>query len=177
MKLKQEGKGASVHKPAIEVDDIAIIYKSFNLDVPTDLQNKVFVDFMLFYCNRGRENLRELKKTDFTFHGSGDNKYIALRDHSTKNHRGDSKDDNESHVMPSNPLCPVKSFVKYLSVLHPDCDYFWQRPKPIRKKKLISGLIRLLLKKTTLGDKMKNLPKQLNLSKLYIQITACELPP
>jgi hypothetical protein len=83
------------------VDDIAIIYKSFNLDVPNDLQNKVFVDFMLFYCNRGRENLRELKKTDFTFHGSGDNKYIALRDHSTKNHRGDSKDDNESHVMPS----------------------------------------------------------------------------
>jgi hypothetical protein len=52
------------------------------------------------------------------------------------NHRGDSKDDNESqggrlYVMPSNPLCPVKSFVKYLSVLHPDCDYFWQRPKPI----------------------------------------------
>ena len=109
---------------------------------------------MLFYCNRGRENLRELKKTDFTFHGSGDNKYIALRDHSTKNHRGDSKDDNESqgerlYVMPSNPLCPVKSFVKYLSVLHPDCDYFWQRPKPIEEKKLlISGLIRLLLEKT-----------------------------
>jgi hypothetical protein len=24
--------------------------------------------------------------------------------------------------------------VKYLSVLHPDCDYFWQRPKPIEKK-------------------------------------------
>jgi hypothetical protein len=38
----------------------------------------------------------ELKKTDFSFHGSGDNKYIALWDHSTKNHRGDSKDDNES---------------------------------------------------------------------------------
>jgi hypothetical protein len=26
----------------------------------------------------------------------GDNKYIALRDHSTRNHRGDIKDDNES---------------------------------------------------------------------------------
>ena len=96
VKLKQEGKGASVHNPPIEVDDIAIIYKSFNLDVLNDLQNKIFVDFMLFFCNRGRENLRELKKTDFSFHGSGDNKYIALRDHSTKNHRGDSKDDNES---------------------------------------------------------------------------------
>lgn len=142
VKLEQEGKGpqgGQCPQTPIEVDDIAIIYKSFNLDVPNDLQNKVFVDFMLFYCNRGRENLRELKKTDFSFHGSGDNKYIALRDHSTKNHRGDSKDDNESqggrlYVMPSNPLCPVKSFVKYLSVLHPDCDYFWQRPKPIEKQ-------------------------------------------
>ena len=90
VKLKQEGKGVSIHKPPIEVDDIAIIYKSFNLDVCTDLKNKLFVDFMLFYCNRCRENLRELKKTDFSFHGSGDNKYIALRDHSTKNHCGDS---------------------------------------------------------------------------------------
>jgi hypothetical protein len=85
VKIKGEGKGASVHKPPIEVDDIAIIYKSFNLDVPTDLQSKVFVDFMLFYCNRGREILRELQNTDFSFHGSGDNKYIALRDHATKN--------------------------------------------------------------------------------------------
>lgn len=172
VKLKQEGKGAIVHKPPIEVDDIAIIYKSFNLDVPNDLQNKVFVDFMLFYCNRGRENLRELKKTDFSFHGSGDNKYIALRDHSTKNHRGDSKDDNESqggrlYVMPSNPLCPVKSFVKYLSVLHPDCDYFWQRPKPIEKKTVDIWFDKAPLGKNTLGDKMKNLSKQLNLSKLY----------
>jgi hypothetical protein len=39
VKLKQEGKGASVHKPPIEVDDIAIIYKSYNLDVPNDLQS------------------------------------------------------------------------------------------------------------------------------------------
>jgi hypothetical protein len=39
-------------------------------------------------------------------------KYTALRDLSTQNRRGDSKDDNESqggrlYVMPSNPLCPV----------------------------------------------------------------------
>jgi hypothetical protein len=138
VRLKQAGKGVSVHKPPMEVDDIAIIYKSFNLDEPTDLQNNVFVDFMLFYCNRGRENLRELKKTDFSFHGSSDDKYIALRNLSTKNHCGDSKDDNESqggrlYVMSSCPLCPVKLFVKYLSVLHPDCDYFWPRPKPIEK--------------------------------------------
>ena len=113
-----------------------------------------------------------MKKTDFSFHGSGDNKYIALRDHSTKNHRGDSKDDNESqgerlYVMPSNPLCPVISFVKYLSMLHPDCDYFWQRPKPIEKNPVDIWFDKASLGKNTLGDKMKNLSKQLNLSKLY----------
>ena len=39
VKLKQEGKGTSVHKPPIEVNDISLIYKSFNLNIPTDLQN------------------------------------------------------------------------------------------------------------------------------------------
>jgi hypothetical protein len=58
---------------------MANLMQVFVLDVRTDLKNKLFVDFMLFYCNRGRENLRELKKTDFSFHESGDNKYIALR--------------------------------------------------------------------------------------------------
>jgi hypothetical protein len=89
-----------------------------------------------------------------------------------KNHRGDSKDDNGSqggrlYVMPSNPMCPGKSFVKYLSVLHPDCDYFWQRPKPIENKTVDIWFDKAPLGKNTLGDKMKNLSKQLNLSKLY----------
>ena len=57
--------------------------------------------------------------------------------------------------------------MKYLSVLHPDCDYFWQRPKPIEKTVDIWFDIKALLGKNTLGDKMKNLSKQLNLSKLY----------
>jgi hypothetical protein len=54
--------------------------------------------------------------------------------------------------MPSNLLCPVKSFVKYLSVLHPDCDYIWQCPKPIEKKTVdIWFDIKVLLGKNTLG--------------------------
>ena len=70
-------------------------------------------------------------------------------------------------MIPSNPLCPVKSFVKYLSVLHPDCDYFWQRPKPIEQKTVDIWFDKAPLGKNTLGDKMKNLSKQLNLNKLY----------
>ena len=50
---------------------------------------------MLFFCNRGRENLRELKRDDFKFEGTGENRYVELRDHLTKNHRGDGNDDEE----------------------------------------------------------------------------------
>jgi hypothetical protein len=63
---------------------------------------------------------------------------------------GTSRLNDESHVMPSNPLCPVKSFVKYLSVLHPDCDYFWQRPKPIEKKPVDIWFNKALLGKNKL---------------------------
>ena len=83
------------------------------------------------------------------------NKYIALRDHSTtKSHRDVSKDDKESqggrlYVMPSNPLCPVKSFVKYLSVLHPDFDYCWQFPKANWKQNTVD----IWFDKAPLGQK------------------------
>ena len=30
-----------------------------------------------------------------------------------------------------NALCPVRSFEKYLSVLNPNCDSMWQRPRDI----------------------------------------------
>ena len=30
-------------------------------------------------------------------------------------------------------LCPVRSFEKYLSLLNPNCKYFWQRRKPVEK--------------------------------------------
>ena len=82
IKLKQEGKGASVPNTPIE---LAIIYKSFNLDVPTDLHNKVFVGLMLFHCNRDQENLRKLKKTYITFHVSDDKQiYSSTRSFNNK---------------------------------------------------------------------------------------------
>lgn len=81
VKLKQEGKGISVHKPPIQNDDLKKLYGSFDPNVPADLQNKVFIDFMLYYCYRGRENLRDLQKSDFQIHGSGDQRFVVLKDH------------------------------------------------------------------------------------------------
>jgi len=59
VKLKQ--KGISVHKPPIQNNDLKKLYDSFDLNVPADLQNKVFIEFMLYYCNRGRKNLWDLQ--------------------------------------------------------------------------------------------------------------------
>jgi hypothetical protein len=64
VKLKQERKGISVNKPPIQNDDLKKLYDSFDLNVPVDLQNKVFIEFMLYFCNHGRENLRDLQKSD-----------------------------------------------------------------------------------------------------------------
>jgi hypothetical protein len=52
VKLKKEGKGIRVHKPPIQNDDLKKLYDSFDLNVSADLQNKVFIEFMLYYCNR-----------------------------------------------------------------------------------------------------------------------------
>ena len=77
VKLKKVGKGLSEQKPRIEADDLAVLYNSFDLDSPVDLQNKVFINFMINVCNHGRENLRELTKLDFKFHGFCENKYVT----------------------------------------------------------------------------------------------------
>lgn len=59
--------------PPFEADDLAVLYAVFDLKRknPSNLQNKVFFDFIIYFRNRGRENLKELKKQDFE--GSGPN--------------------------------------------------------------------------------------------------------
>ena len=55
-------------------EDLKKLYESdvFNQNSPETLQNKVFFEVMLYFCRRGRQNLRELKKTDFSFSTDGE---------------------------------------------------------------------------------------------------------
>jgi hypothetical protein len=39
-------------KQPIQNDDLKKLDDSFDLNVPANLQNKVFIEFMLYYCNR-----------------------------------------------------------------------------------------------------------------------------
>ncbi|XP_069105383.1 uncharacterized protein [Argopecten irradians] len=52
-------------------------------------------------------------------------------DELSKNHRENDKEIT-SGLMPESPgslYCPVASFEKYITKLHPDCDRLWQRPR------------------------------------------------
>lgn len=93
--LKKGGLGDSKHKAVIIEQDLKRLYDSSALstETPEGLQNKVFFEYMLNFCNRGRENLRDLKKDDFEICSDGNRDYVTLKSSKlTKNHRGDEKE-------------------------------------------------------------------------------------
>ena len=101
IQLKRQGLGGVEHYPPVGEDNLRKIYNSLSDKDPVSLQQKVFVDIMLYFGRRGRENLRELKKSDFeisksvTRQGGGDkeveHRYVRIkRDELTKNHKDDS---------------------------------------------------------------------------------------
>ena len=52
---------------------------------------------------------------------------------SQKNHSGGTvastyKPQGRMYAQPGDPICPVAAFDKYLSLLHPDLPWLWQRP-------------------------------------------------
>lgn len=62
----------------------------------------------------------------------------------------------------------MKSTEKYLAVLNPNCNSFWQRPKSKKKKKIeVVYNENILVGKNTLGNKMKALSEMYKLSKSY----------
>ena len=76
----------------IEKGDLERLHSSFDLKDPGSLESNVFVDIMLYFGRRGRENLRDLKISDFACTNDPDGwMYIYLaKDELTKNHHNDS---------------------------------------------------------------------------------------
>ena len=69
VKLKKEGKGYVQHKTAISDTDMANTVQSDAVDTstPLGLQNKVFLDVMTYFGERGRENLHLMKVDDYMY--------------------------------------------------------------------------------------------------------------
>ena len=95
-KLKKEGLQNTSHKPAIELEDLEKLKNSeiLSLTQPWSLLRNVWFHISLFWCRRGFEGQRSLKRTSFTFDvaAKGDHFVWMTHNESTKNHPGGVSD-------------------------------------------------------------------------------------
>ena len=134
VQLKKNGLGKTEHKPSISSEDVAKLYESgaFSVSHPVSLQRKVFFEIMLFFCRRGRENLRNLTKDSFQIQKDSNGvEYVKkVRDELTKNHGINDECEDGGVLYATGGLnCPVASFKLYLQKLHPKLNALFQRPK------------------------------------------------
>jgi hypothetical protein len=88
---------------------------------------------MLQFGRRGRENLIAMTKKTFEVKVQSDgSKYVCFTAYElSKNHPSEEVrrlDSKKRMCETKQPDCPVASFEKYVSKLHPSCDRFWQYP-------------------------------------------------
>ncbi|XP_061180474.1 uncharacterized protein LOC133189049 [Saccostrea echinata] len=175
VQLKKTGVGETKSKEPIVIEDMEKLYASdaFSVDTPEGLQNKTLFEYLYYFCNRGRENLREVQKSDFTISVDPSNReYVSVINKQTKNHRGDdihNKDHKQGRMYdrPGDPRCPVTSFKKYLSKLHPSNPNFWQRPKRKYSYDEDTWYENSALGKNTLYSFMSCVSEEYTLSKRY----------
>lgn len=143
------------------------------MTTPKGLQRKCLFDVLFYLVRRGRENLREQTKETFAFGVDSQQRRFVYQaiDELDKNHRETDKSsvsttDGRMYEQPG-PLCPVRSFEKYLSKLHPELQALWQRPKPAAAANKTSWYSNARLAKNTLGSFMKDVSKEAGLSKEY----------
>ena len=63
--LKKDGKGGINHYPPIKDADLVKMYSYFDIAERITLQQKDFVDFMLYFGRRRRENLAAFNISDY----------------------------------------------------------------------------------------------------------------
>jgi len=173
--MREQGKDKVHHKPTIQKGDMQKLHSHphvFNTDIPSGLLNKVLFEILIYFCRRGQENVREMKPSDFEV-STGDNgkRFIyKVTSELTKNHLGLRNEQFEPErgrmYKTWTPLCPVKSFIKYLDKRNPKCEALWQRP---RNSFIDSGIWfeRKPLGKNTLGEFMSKISERAALSRIY----------
>ena len=132
-KLKREGKGFVKHKNPVTKEDMIKINESglLDIDAPSGLQNKVFLDVMVYFGQRGRESLRDMRSDDYELKEDEEGRYFERRDTLTKSRRENEDEEygGRMYEIKDSPRCPVRSLLKYKALLNPFCTSFWQKPK------------------------------------------------
>ena len=175
VELKKLGKGDIVHHDEIEHEDIIKLYNYFNQQIrtPAGLCEKVWFELSLYFCRRGRENLRTMTKDHFQARvDASQREYVTQNiDELTKKTREDNQssrvDGARMYATPGDPNCPVASFKTYLSKLNDECDCLFQTPKQTRPTGPGPWYTKTPMGKNTLGNMMKSLSHRAKLSKNY----------
>ena len=179
--MKREGKDKTKSYPPISENDLAKIqnFKAFNIRDPKQLQLKVFFDIQYNLCARGRENVREYKKSHFHF-GTDDSglEYVELNYFPHQKNHQDMGPSNQpkprmyAHKDPffSTDRCPVVNLKYYLSKLSPQSDVLFCKERTGDKFDPFADRIWYTNKVHgvgAIGDFMKDISKLLNLSQTY----------
>ncbi|KAJ8309234.1 hypothetical protein KUTeg_014108 [Tegillarca granosa] len=156
--LKKKGLGSVDPKPPISEEHLRQLYNpwnvAFNIHTPSGLQNKVWFDVMV------QENLRQMKKATFAVG-------VDSQGADTTNTPDDTIGDGVMYSQPNGVMCPVYSFKKYLSKLHPQLEDLWQRPLDSFEEDASVWYCKSPLGKNTLADMLKTISEQSRLSYIY----------
>ena len=141
-------------------------------DSPQGLLNKALFETILYFCRRGRENIRELDSSDFQIKYDADGrKYITkVKSEQTKNHQGTTNEDESDGgrmYATGSRMCPVSSFEKYLSKRNSKCSALFQHPKSSFCDDDNEWYENKPIGKNMLGSFMANLSTQAKLSEVY----------
>ncbi|PIK46305.1 hypothetical protein BSL78_16837 [Apostichopus japonicus] len=158
----------SQRKSPIAAADLKKMITALDVETPQGLLRLTWFYLEYYFCRRGREGLRLLKKDSFKFcKDDGDREFCTLAfNEATKNHPGDLRKDNETEkrmYATGNDNCPVKMLKLYLSKLNPKCEHLFQRPNSsFTKGKEQKWYNNVPVGKNTLGNMMKEISKAAN---------------
>ena len=174
--LTEMGVSTTKHYKAIEQGDIQKLVETgvIGMHNPRSLQNLVWLSISLHFGKRGREGYRSMTKDTFIrgMDDSGSIYYEYAVCESQKNHSGGTiastyKPQGRMYAQPGDPICPVAAFDKYLSLLHPDLPWLWQRPIEKFHPEKLQWYCKMVLGHNTLDTMMKNMCKAAGLSQIY----------
>ena len=178
LSLQDLGYGEVDHYPEIVSEDLrrlSVHFRNYGqIATPTGLQEKVQFDIRFYFCRRGLENLHDMTKDTFRLRRdpSDGTEYISLASNkSDKNHNAKDKE-LVTGFMPASksPLCPVSSFKRYMSKLHPDIPNLFQKPRDLRKFHINDAVwyCKIPIGEPTLSKFMPELSKKAELSERYV---------
>ena len=174
--LRREGKEHTRHKPVIESEDLVKLKESpfLSPNTPDGLLRKVWFNVTLYWCRRGCEGQRLLRRDSFEFGKDAEGIDYATMSHEerTKNHQGGFSDkpseERQTRLYSTGRDGDAFSCLKmYLTKLHPAQEAFFQKPKTKFEWSDAIWYQNKLLGVNRLGKIMKEISLGAGLSKTY----------